>query len=488
MDIVYNATATAKEFHKDPSFVKILRGPVGTGKSVSSLISIWAYAKQQQPGYDGIRRTRWAVIRNTYPDLKTTTIKTWLTWFPEEYFGKIKWDSPIVHRIRLDDIDCEVFFMPLDEPDSIKKLMSLELTGVYINEAQFIERGVFEIAQQRVDRYPPAIYGAPITWTGVLMDTNPPSTRHWIYEIFEKSKPQGFKMFSYEPALIKVDQVPNDGGHAISLDGTIYINNPNADYRWVQNNPDYWLKLVWGYTDDQINVYLLGNYGYVKNGKPVYPEYNDKLHHTERVLKYNPQVELGLGFDFGLTPACAIVQLTPRGQFQVIDEVWSEDMGLRQFLEDMLIPHLSRHYPGWKDNYVSRHDPSGGSGVQTDKKTCEDILKEFGIKSVGAHTNDPTARRDAVKYFLGRMTDGEPGIMVSSKCEMIRAGFQGEFKYPRIMGGEGERYHEKPLKNIYSHIMEGCEYIAMNYARVTKKPENTGKKAYNIHHGSFMSM
>ena len=71
-----------KSFMKDDTFFRGLRGPVGSGKSVCCSIEIFRRALQQEQNADGIRQSRWAVIRNTNPQLRTTTIKTWLDWFP----------------------------------------------------------------------------------------------------------------------------------------------------------------------------------------------------------------------------------------------------------------------------------------------------------------------------------------------------------------------------------------------------------------------
>jgi hypothetical protein len=485
---VYNATNTGAAFHADNSFVRLAFGPVGSGKSVLGCIEIFRRAAEQEPGEDGIRRSRWAVVRNTYPELKSTTIKTWLSWFPEEHFGKIKWDSPITHHIKVGDIDLEVLFLALDSESDIKKLRSLELTGAYVNELQYIHAEVFKTCTERVNRFPSKKDGAKITWTGVIADTNPPDSDHWIYELFEEVRPENYKIFKYAPALIKVDDKPTNGEpYAVSKNGTVYVNNYEADYRVVQNDPNYWLNLVWGRDDEEIKVICLGEYGYVQDGRPVHPEYNDNAHYVNRELKYNPLVELGLGWDFGLSPACAIVQLQPNGQFQVLDELFNDYSGLRQFAEDEVIPYLDRNYPGWRDNYESRHDPAGSQGAQTDGKTCEDILRELGIKSYpAADSNSPTARRDALKYFLGKMVDGQPGFIVSNKCKRIRKALAGKFQYSRIKNKDG-MYHDKPLKNKYSHIAEGLEYIAMNYCREVKRPPP--KPATNrISKGGFFTL
>ena len=80
-----------KSFMKDDSFFRGLRGPVGSGKSVSCCVEIFRRALQQEKGQDGKRRSRWAIIRNTNPQLRTTTIKTWLDWFPDAEWGKFLW-------------------------------------------------------------------------------------------------------------------------------------------------------------------------------------------------------------------------------------------------------------------------------------------------------------------------------------------------------------------------------------------------------------
>lgn len=485
----YYATKTAAEFHKSEAFVRLQVGPVGCGKSVDSCIEIMRRAQQQAPGSDGIRRSRWAIIRSTYPELRSTTIKTWLTWFPEELFGKIKWDSPITHHIKYGDIDLEVLFMPMDGRADYEKLMSLELTGVYINEAQFIHPLIFDGATGRVNRYPPKIWGAPITWTGIVLDTNPPSTRHWIYKLFEHNAPDNYDVFHFDPGVIVINEVPTDGTpYAISLDGTIYINNPDADYLENLPNSNYYLQQIPGKTDEQIKVVFQGEYGIIINGRPVHPEYRRRLHFATKKLEYNPNVELALGWDFGLTPACAVVQFTPRGQFVVLEEYYSDYMGLRDFVENIVLPGLNRSFPGWEKNYVSRHDPAGDTGVQTDQKTCQQILSSYKIMSVKASdTNAAMPRREGLKYHLRRLVDGEAAFLVSNQCARIDEGLLGNFQYALIKTNDtaDERFHDKPLKNEFSHICEALEYIAMYYARQDSAPAFDKDKVTNIKTGAF---
>ena len=67
--------AVAKAFMKDGSFVRGIRGPVGSGKSVTCCMEIMRKAIAQKPNDQKVRRSRWAVVRNTNPQLKTTQLK-----------------------------------------------------------------------------------------------------------------------------------------------------------------------------------------------------------------------------------------------------------------------------------------------------------------------------------------------------------------------------------------------------------------------------
>ena len=64
-----------KSFMKDDTFFRGIRGPVGSGKSVGCCVEVFRRALAQQKNDEGIRRSRWAIIRNTNPQLRTTTIK-----------------------------------------------------------------------------------------------------------------------------------------------------------------------------------------------------------------------------------------------------------------------------------------------------------------------------------------------------------------------------------------------------------------------------
>ena len=451
------AGPTVERFHQSEAFVRGLMGPVGSSKSTACCVEMFMRACEQPP--DGkTRRTRWAVLRNTYPELKSTTIKTWQEWFP---FCQMKWDSPISSRIAvtLPDktwLEMEVYFLALERPEDVGKLKSLELTGAWMNEAGEMAKGVFDMLTQRVGRYPSKKRGGP-KWSGVLMDTNPPDDDSWYYKLAEKDTPKGWDFFKQPGGLKEVN-------------GEFVVNPEAENVENLPNGHEYYLRQLGGKSKDWIRVFLCGSYGAIISGKPVYPEYNDDIHC--KAVKPYPKVPLILGFDFGLTPACSICQLSPRGQFVVLDELVALDMGIRQFTRDIVIPHLSMNYAGMTFQGVG--DPSGMSRKDTDEKTCFMELAELGIPCVPASSNNFTARREAVAKYLTKMIDGQPGFLIDPKADMNRRGHRGRYQFNRVQVS-GERFRDVPDKNDASHPCEATQYAAL-YSLTMNNNEFWSKK------------
>ena len=132
---VYHAEPTLARFHASDAFFRGVRGPLGSGKSVGCCAEVMSRILRQK-AFMGLRRSRWAIIRNTYGELKTTTIKTWMDWYGA--VTKISYGHPIMGLMNmpLEDgtsVQAELVFISLDRPDNVKKLKSLELTGVWLN-------------------------------------------------------------------------------------------------------------------------------------------------------------------------------------------------------------------------------------------------------------------------------------------------------------------------------------------------------------------
>jgi hypothetical protein len=450
--IRYRAEATARRFHNSGKMARGIMGPIGSGKSVACMMELWRRIQSAKVLSDGKRRSRWAVIRNTYPELKSTTIKTFQEWIPEE-IGHIKWDPPITCDIKFNDIEAEVIFLALDQPKDVRKLLSLELTGAFINEARELNFDVIKAVMSRIGRYPAKRDGG-FDWSGLIMDTNPPDDDSWWYRLAETEKPDGWEFFRQPPAIIK-----NPQGQ--------WVGNPDAEN--VRNHTlgyEYWLRQTSANKEDWIKVMLQGEYGSVMDGKPVYTDYLDSVHCAAESLDVIKGLPLYLGFDYGRTPACIFMQHTPEGQVRVIDELLVDadaegnGMSIRTFMRELVMPHLRNNYRDMI--YVAYGDPAGTQGGQGDELSCMDIQAEEGLFVEPAPgSNDPTLRRDAINKHLKSMIGGKPAFVVSPKCSMYRKGMNGGFRYKRMQVAGDAKYQEKPEKNRFSHPCEAGEYAAL---------------------------
>lgn len=412
------------------AFVRGIRGPIGSGKSVACCVEIWRRANQQAPGPDGIRRTRWAVIRSTFPELKTTTIKTWHSWFPQTV-GQWREQGPPSHRIITGDIDCEVLFLALDTPSDVAKLLSLELTGAWINEARETPKAVLDTLTGRVGRFPARKDGG-CTWSGVLLDTNPPDSDHWWYALAEEQQNEGFAFFS-QPA--------GDSEHA-----------ENREHLPA----NYYERIRSGKTDDWVKVYIRGEYGFAGDGKPVYSEFRDSLHIQARELAKG--LPLAVGLDFGLTPAAVVGQRRANGSWLLRDELVATDMGIARFAEQ-LKTLLAGKYGSHEVEIWG--DPAGDQRAQTDETTCYQMLAAKGVEAAPAPSNDFELRRSSVAAALSRLIDGEPGLVIHPDCRTLRKGMAGAYCYRRVQIAGAEKWKDVPDKNHYSHVNDAAQYLML---------------------------
>jgi hypothetical protein len=453
----------AGEFLEDRSEVSLIEGPVGSGKTVATLMKGFMVSVGQA-AYRGVRYSRGMFIRNTYPELKSTVIKSFQDWFPES-IAPISWDAPITARLNflLGDgtrLDAEILFLSFDRPDDVGKMKGFEPTWVGLSEANELPKAALDMATQRVGRYPPARYGGP-TWYGVFGDTNMPDDDHYLYRLFEKEKPKGYKLFKQPGGLIEKDG--------------IYLPNPLAEN--IKNLPgghEYYLRQVSGKSKEWIKVFLLAQYGTVSDGKPIYPEWNDELHC--RKVDVLPNVPLLLGFDYGLTPACVVCQVSPRGSLNVLAELFAKDMGIRQFARDVVRPFLSLNFNKYAIQACG--DPAGMSRSDTDEKTCFMELAEEGIACVPALTNSFVGRREAVAKYLTRLIDGKPALIVDPGCDMIRRGFNGRYHFKRLQVVGEERYKDVPDKNDFSHLHDALQYAALHSQSMNNSTEWSKKIDY----------
>lgn len=361
--------------------------------------------------------------------LSDTTIKTFMQWLPPQHFGEFKYSDNRYIITAFENTEIEVLFRALDREEHIANLLSMELSGSWINEARETPWGIVEALQGRVGRYPAKRDGGA-TWSGIIMDTNPPDQDSRWFKFFEETQ--------HDPKFAQIFKQPSG-------------LSPQAEN--LSNLPqDYYTRLATGKDPEWVKIYVHGEYGYLQDGRVVFPEYKDSVHCAEvKPVSYETVYR---GWDFGLTPACVLCQLNSHGQLIVFDEMTSEDMGIDKF-SDEVMENCSRKYSDYE--FVDVGDPAGEQRSQTDEKTCFQILHSKGIL-IEAGAKTVQMRLESVRKPLTRLVGGKPGFQVSPKCKMLRKGFMGGYHFRRLQTSQ-ERYTEAPDKNSFSHIHDALQYV-----------------------------
>lgn len=287
------------------------------------------------------------------------------------------------------------------------------------------------------------------------------------------------KLFKSAPGEPDIGLVPEE--FTVEWNGKRYAVNPHAEnlvnlpvdrgldpLLRVRGPGNYYLSRVPGKDNSWIDSYYRAKFVYVREGKPVIPEFNYALMVVDD-LPVIPNVRIGGGFDVGggtLSPAGIIAQHY-RNIYLIHHEVSVHDTGVNRFgtaFKQLLINEYGtvKNERGMDVELQDEQffgDPAGRQRDQIFEQVVFDHLKGKGIKVKAAPTNDPQSRIDATKAPMMRLVDGKPGILINRRnCPKLIKGLAGEWKYRRIQRPGLEKYADKPDKNPYSHVCEALGY------------------------------
>lgn len=450
--IDYTPAPTVAQFIKSEKFYNFIVGPVGSSKTTGILFKILYHAKRQRPSpHDGIRRTRWVIVRNTMPQLRDTTIKSFMTWFQPGIAGQWKSTSN-TFVFQFGDVEAEVMFRPLDTPEDVNRVLSLEVTGAVLDEFVEIPKEVVEALSGRCGRYPSKKHDGGPSWWGMWGASNPGNEDDWWYDWLD------VEQIGTRPTNMAFYQQP--GGFE---EGAENLEN-------LPGERDYYTNLVEGKSEEWVAQFVNVRWGFSLRGTPVYKAFRHALHVAQEPIAYNPRLPLVIGFDAGLTPSAILGQQDVTGRMLVLDELISESMGARRFCRDLLIPLLNRRFLDAEVEVVG--DPAFSQRAQTDEKTVKEILEqELKVKVRPAPTNALTARIGAVEDFLTRLTDAGPALLIDPRCLTLIRGFSSGYHF--AVNRKGHRA-DSPDKNRYSHPHDANQYLCLAFSqmeRATKRRE-----------------
>jgi hypothetical protein len=310
----------------------------------------------------------------------------------------------------------------------------------------------------RCARFPSKMNGPGATWHGGFIDLNAPKEGHWIPYMRgdmplpadwpddmkrQFRKPQNWNFFVQPPGLI--EKIEN---------GEItYEPNPEAEnQKWLKET--YIEKIASGAWDkERIDQRILNKVSLSRHGRPVYPTFLPDDHIAKSEPEPTPGVPIIVGLDFGREPAAVFCQCR-NDRWTVFSELIGSNESAITFAP-RVARHLAQQYPGYA--FELWGDPRGGDRRDNTETTAFDIFLAEGMRVLPASTdNNPEIRRSTVERVLSRRY----GLHIAPSCMTLKSGMAGGYHYRAIKGING-MFTEKPVKNVYSHVVEAFENALM---------------------------
>lgn len=454
--INFAAPPTVGRFMRSDAFVRVIAGPVGSGKTTGCIFELLRRSIEQKPGPDGIRHTRWAIVRQTLQQLKMTVLQDMLTWLGPIISYKV---SEQLLIIRFADVKAEIYMIPLEDQDDQKRLLSMQLTGAWMSESIEINPDLVPALCGRLGRYPSMSDGGP-TWKGLIADTNMPTLGSNWWELMEAKKPPDWQVFIQPGGL-------------------------EDDAENLENLPDgreYYQRLLRGNNPNWCDRYVHAQYGEDPSGTAVWKTFKRSFHVAESLEPVPGQIII-VGQDFGRSPCSLICQPDHKGRLMILEEVVAEDIGLELHVTQHLKPRL------YQDRYIGKMmaavgDPSGVAKSHHLEENSFDVMLRCGVPAFPATTNNIEPRLQAVEAMLMQQRDGGPALVIDgSRCPMLVRALQGAYRFGKTKEGDTKPLPEK--SHPWSDLADALQYACLAFnaglqlaivKRLTKRPKATGQR------------
>lgn len=433
----YNAPPIAAEMMQCNAVVRVLLGPIGSGKTTAMVMECARRMSEEVPDAKGVRKTRVAIVRNTSQQLRQTVLPEIEKWLQPAYRYKVT-DSTLSFNFKLADgttVESDWMLIPLDTPRDVQRLLSLNLSFAWISELREVPIEVVESLLGRVGRFR-SIGVTKSNFFGVMAESNMGDEDSAWYKKLELELPTNWRVFKQPGGM-----------------------DPNAENR-ENLREGYYEDLLEANTEDWARVYVHAKWGKSLSGQAVFrASFRPEFHVTYNSLMPIKTVPLMIGQDFGRTPASLIGQVDTRGRLLILQECTGIDMGIEQFATSLLRPKMFERFSGHSMFVVG--DPAGKQKTQVGEESPFDALKRLGFNIYGAPTNDLDPRLRAVEQLLLRQVDGGPMLIIDgANCPQLVQAMKSQYRYKRKLNNELE---EKPDKtHPWSDLADCLQYMALS--------------------------
>lgn len=476
----YRPGPSIKQFHQSPAFVRALIGARGSGKTCGTSVEAIRHGLHN-PGARilGLRKTEISQGETTTETFKDSFDQLGDLFVPRSQSLFREWRDYLTVRFpSLEAIDrfnhfmqgnpnkaaidfwlvgeankwCSwLFFRGLpDTAKSANRLRGYECSLAVLIEADLLDRSDYDLTVACL-RWKNA-HGKFIEDTGIIIDSNPPGTRHWLAQMEEettKDKDDKFK-FWHIPTRENAHNLPPN-----------YVENLVSTYK---KNPAMHARMV------------EGQYADAFDGAPVFHAFDQG--HAYEDLPWPRGAYLVRGWDFGVVNACVFSAYWKHEE----QEYWWDLKEL--FLEDSdtdrqcrrVVEITTQDFSFWNDRdlcsgVLDYCDPAGAARKDTGKST--DILATYGIYPSFKNRVRSLQKSIAVYNRILEAKDKQGNFIyrIDKKgCPLLYVASIGGYRYPKV--GEAGYGNDEPGKGPsfgnFDHVADAARYPKINCMNLAK--------------------
>ncbi len=369
------------------------------------------------------------ISRHFMPELRRTTMKTFLDLCPKELILEVRVADAEVH-LRSSNGKSVIYFIGLDEPG---KIDSMNLSGFAIDEASQTTEEAFLKLQGRL-RNPKGLRKG-------LVVGNPKGRDH-VYRYFVSKQ------------VLKATQSKT-------------LEQVKADYLMIVAPSTENVHLPEGYVEGMLATYSPERIERDVNGSfdsfegMIYSEFNRQTHVIEPFDIPDSWTRV-IGHDHGFTnPSASIFGAVDNdGNLYIYDEFYQREWLIEDIVKKGLLPKIGRNKIEAIFIDPSTKAKRGQTGVSDFTTYLEHLPTKIPL--IGAN-NEVSAGIDRVKSFLRiNPKTKKPRMFIFSTCVNLIEEI-GEYQWQELTAGQAGKVNEKEAPRKYNdHAVDAWRYLVMS--------------------------
>lgn len=496
-----SAGPIAEAFMRSRAFISVIIGPVGSGKTMAALQKGLRLAAMQKGVRDdsGVRhrKARIGIIRESYPSLKSTTLKSWFNIVPE-HEGDFLWSGPFTHTFQkilrrdsegrpVDVLSVEFEFRAIGDKTVEQACRGWEVNAVIVDEADLQPEDLVPFLTGRVGRFSD-LDASLVVDPQIIISMNMPDIENHAYKLAMDKDIGGLS--DDDKALLAevlngrplIETFVQPGGMEPTAENLHNLPGGRGYYvLQIASN-----KHKPGYVDRMVHNKPVP----IMFGKPVNGEFLYSAHVGPVI--YEPRRKLIVGIDQGLFAAAVGLQRNEYGQIRTLFEVVNLSdnsktllkVGPTAFGRKVRAKILSRFPDIDEDDLYLVGDPA--MFAAKDRQDSEQDWRLACQAAIGmgrihkAKSNAQGLRNDAI----WRAQADRGGYLVDPCCRHLIKAHSGGYRYQKEELGTGEkRGHLEIADTIYTHVADAEQYAALEGEHVISdlrgKVRSTGRVVIN---------